>query len=400
MTVLSRRGVLAASGLLIPWFGAQAPAQAQTRGASIVATRSKIANNFAVARRSMSRTYHYARDGVADLQVVFANWYGAPGKEIATGGKATVRAAIEYPEGTCTPLRFSGGPAGGIADGAMLASDVARVSIPKDAKFFVRTFFEHPSKVIFAGRQDRANGDAWAQGFDGVTDQTMGGAIVSSNDSTAYFPVAILAPTRARSVCIIGDSRAREEGDRIDDGAGDQGNIARSIGPAFGYVNCALAGESFKTFLAANKQRRILAGYATHIVSDLGINDLTGNVPAAKLRSQLSDVVGLFPGKPVFWTTAEPVTASRDRWATVAGQTPHKSNDQRIAWNTWLRSRPRELAGVFDLADAAESARDSGRFKAPDQGAFPVMTEDGTHLTMAGYLLEKNSGAIDVRLIR
>ena len=80
MTVLSRRGVLAASGLLIPWFGAQAPAQAQTRGASIVATRSKIANNFAVARRSMSRTYHYARDGVADLQVVFANWYGAPGK--------------------------------------------------------------------------------------------------------------------------------------------------------------------------------------------------------------------------------------------------------------------------------------------------------------------------------
>ena len=365
-----------------------------------MATRAKIANNFAVARRSMSRTYHYARDGVGELQVVFANWYGAPGKEIATGGKATVRAAVEYPEGTCTPLRFSGGPAGSIADGAMLASDFARVAIPKDAKFFVRTFWEHPTKVILAGRQDRANGDAWAQGFEGVTDQTLGGAIAGSNNSTAYFPVAILANTRARSVCIIGDSRAREEGDRIDDGAGDQGNIARSIGPAFGYVNCALAGESFKTFLAANKQRRILAGYATHIVGDLGINDLTGNVAASKLKSQLSDVVGLFPGKPVFWTTAEPVTASRDRWATVAGQTPHKSNDQRIAWNNWLRGRPRELAGVFDLADAAESARDSGRFKAPDQGGFPVMTEDGTHLTMAGYLLEKTSGAIDVRLIR
>ena len=395
----SRRLLLgSATAMAASWVHLPQPS-AQARVATIVATRTKIPTIFRPGRRSMSRTYHYARATVGDLQVVFANWYGSPGKEKGSGAKARIKAAIEYPEGVFTPLGFSGGPVGTIADGAMLTSDSARVAIPKDAKFFVRTLFDHPDTILYAGRQDKANGDAWSSGDSNLPDATMGGVISGNDPHAAFFPAAIIANTAARSVFILGDSRAREEGDRVDDGAGDQGNIARSIGPALGYTCAALPGETFKSFLAANKQRRLLAGYATHVVSDLGINDLTGGATLSKMKSSMSDIVTLFPGKPVFWTTAEPVTKSNDRWATVAGQTPHASNSQRIAWNNYLRSKPRELAGVFDLADAAESARDSGRFKALDQG-YPVMTEDGTHLTMAGYLLEKQSGAIDVRLIR
>ena len=399
--ILTRRHLLGVTGALVSTGSDSLAQPAPTvRRLGPVATRAKTHNHFFPHTRSMSRTYHFARDNLLEVQVVFANWYSQPGDEFETGAPAIVKASIEYPTGVFTPMQFSGNPVGTVPDGGMLMSDPVRTRISKDAKFFVRTLWEHRDKVVLSGRQDRPRGDAWASGGAEIADRTLGGVIEPTNNDVCHFPVAILAHTLAKSVYILGDSRAREEGDRIDDGAGDQGNIARSIGPAFGYINGAIPGETFESFLAANAQRRILAEYATHIVGELGIVDLTGGATAEILKPYVYAVADLFPGKPLFWATAEPVTTSTDKWQTLEKQTPHPCHAERLLWNNWIRSGTTALlAGHFDLADTAESARDSGLFKAPIPGGFPVMTEDGTHLSHAGNLHQKNAGAVLTRRI-
>jgi lysophospholipase L1-like esterase len=83
-------------------------------------------------------------------------------------------------------------------------------------------------------------------------------------------------------------------------------------------------------------------------------------------------------GLPVFQNTITPSTTSTDSWATTGNQTPESSNAVRVQVNDWIRTVPSPLSGYFEIADLAETARNSGIWKAG-------YTSDGLHPNATGH---------------
>src|ERR1700744_3711390 len=52
----------------------------------------------------MCRTFHYARDNISSLKLIFANYFGAT--QQSTSGTLSVTASVEYPAGTITQVKF------------------------------------------------------------------------------------------------------------------------------------------------------------------------------------------------------------------------------------------------------------------------------------------------------
>lgn len=363
-------------------------------------------------RQLMSRSPHFARDAITSLKVVLGNWWcdqqPNPKYEYGSGGTATYTASIEYPAGTFTQLLFGGAAgSGAVADGANAVSDFAAVTIAKDALFWVRVYCVASNAIVFQGGiasvntsvSDVANGQAMTYAGSGVADQTMGGTVANTNTSSTapcYTPIAIVANTTVPSVFIAGDSRSWAAGDAYD-ASGDRGEVARSIGATMPYINAGLFGDQVATAKANYAKRATLLQYCSHVVQEAGINDLSasgGYRTAAALFADLGTLwSSYFAGKPIWATTLPPRTTSSDSWATVANQTVDANNAERVTYNnSYVRAVASPLAGCFEVADAIESARDSGKLKAT--GAANGYTIDGVHESQAGYLLEKNGGGV------
>jgi hypothetical protein len=113
----------------------------------IAATRIRLPYSFGGSAISMmTRTQHVMKDTVTAVKIAVSNWYwagGGQGSRVASAGTSNVnvRASIEYPSGTFTQIKFGGAVTGSIASaGAVLISDYATVSIPKNATFWVRIY--------------------------------------------------------------------------------------------------------------------------------------------------------------------------------------------------------------------------------------------------------------------
>jgi hypothetical protein len=180
----------------------------------------------------------------------------------------------------------------------------------------------------------------------------------------------------------------------VTDATGDIGEIARSIGPSYGYTNLAVAGDSAKAAVTGIANRSRMFAYCSHVIDEYGVNDLalgesTSTITAARTTlAQMS-------GKPTYGTTIPAETNSTDNWATLANQTTKIDTDPL---NGLIRNGITGEIGIFDVAAGLDPT---------DQQKFPVSagtpfysTPDGIHENSTGNLLIRNSGVIQPSVLQ
>jgi hypothetical protein len=317
------------SGVLSPYTG-----QIATRSSVPVATNG-------TNKQMMSRSRHLCQQAVTSLQILVPNFYvTTAGVETALGATSTVTASIEYPAGTFTQVLFSASSSGTVPDGGMLLSDAVAVTIPRGVYFFVRMYITNTAGIYFGnhGIIDFGNGEGFNYGVSGIVDQTLGGTVINKDSIDCVYPLAIIGITNRASVAIIGDSRGYGQNDTNSDSTGDRGEIARSVGPNYAYINLSVPGDKAQTWIANSTQRRLVAAYCNRYPVQLGINDLTASRTSAQLITDFATIFGLLGGKK-YPVTIPPKSTSSDSWATTANQTVDAaSNVNRISFNGSVRS--------------------------------------------------------------
>jgi len=369
-------------------------------GWSQVATRCRLmTHSYTGGTLFNARSYHYARGAVTSLRVVYGGWYtnisGGFNLDIDSVGSAVIRASVEYPVGTFTQIRWGGAVEAAFPHGGgLLISDPVSVAIPKDAKFYIRRYFngtgscyiEQSSFTPATQLTDLTGGDATS--FDSG-DLTMGGTIVDSGSFAPAPPLAILAQTSHPSFALVGDSRVQGAGDIIEANVGDSGELARGIGLTHGYINMGVWGDTLALYLEGNnsRRRRALIQFCTHVVSELGINDVESGVSVATMKANIGVLRNLaeIRAKSFYHSTYVTETTSTDGWATTANQTVSGFEAQRLELNTWIRGGGDGLfTGYVDPCPAVENT--PGIWKAPGY------TVDGIHESQTAFRAIQSAG--------
>lgn len=367
------------------------PAAGERETLRNVATRCQIPNiRNASFNQTMTRSAHFARDNITALKLAYGNWLALFNLgEVGYGQPATYAAAIEYPASTFTQVFFSGATTGTAADLDEVISDYCFVNIPKDAQFWVRTWTSNAGGINYITTGAATGfGEAFEFGVT-TTNKTMSGTLTDTG-SGMYVPMAILAMSSVPSPYLAGDSRVVGQGDTFTSARyNDVGELARSLGPQMPYINAGCPTEPPHLALTGSTRRVSLAKrFCTHVVSNYGINGVNAYArTGAQVLADLVSYWALFSPLPVFQTTLAPVSTSTDSWATTVNQTTAATNAERVNLNNALRISV-GCAGIIELADAVESARDSGLWKAP------AFTADGLHGAQKAYATQAASGVL------
>lgn len=224
---------------------------------------------------------------------------------------------------------------------------------------------------------------AWA-----ATSRTTGGA--------HFCPTAFLGiPRRPTvSVVIIGDS-IMEQGIDGGDGNGNYGYVARGLwnvnGRTIPYMSLAKGGDAafrYGAYADGGLRRLGLIQYGSHLVVNLGVNDLTGTFTPTQILDWLKFLwnAGKVRGKHVTQCLITPKTTSTDSWATVENQTHATYFDpggRRDQLNALIRAEVGKglLDAVFDPNVYCESPVAPGKWIAT--GAANYATSDGLHISTA-----------------
>jgi lysophospholipase L1-like esterase len=155
------------------------------------------------------------------------------------------------------------------------------------------------------------------------------------------------------------------------------------------FFNLSLSGDA----LSSSRRLRLpLIQGGTDVLTNLGINDLSGVITLAAL--QVLGIAAWFDfarySARVWQTTITPHTSSSDTWATAANQTPFTNNAIRIAYNDWIRDGAPMLNGVAVAAgSSAPGTIRAGAAGHPLAGYFEVA--DAVEVDSAGTLT-RNGG--------
>jgi hypothetical protein len=347
------------------------------------------------ATSSLSRTPCVMMDTPSTIQVVVPTWYvGAPygpnrcgdSNEISQPGPNNIIVAIEWTNGgPLVPVTFQGGSTIPVSQGGGInfVSDPTSNQASIGQRFWVWIAQYNPNGIIYRDRTlglgDAANGEAWIYNINpnimihGFADPSsplypMSYANFFSTGTNAYGtvlngvpnqftfrPLAILGLTSKPTVALIGDSRGAGLGDDYFDGSGFVGNMERSIGPNFAYLQLSRGGEAV-TSLTANSTRRLqLAGLCSHVIENLGGNDIFGQISYQTLNpykylfwNQLAK-----PQNRIFTMTIDPATTSSDFWTSTANQTSNQYASQFTQFNSFIRGLSNGI-NVVDTAKAVE----------------------------------------------
>lgn len=364
----------------------------------LVATRGSAPSGQRAETQAMARCASFTRSAATKIKIITPNWFGA---ENVPGATATVTASIEYPAGTFTQLKWSSATSATISNGGQVTSDYATlaVPIPINTQYWIREYIINASGVVvdaFQGQQ-LSLGDALIVGNSGVADQTLSGTVTDGNTFESICPLAIIAPITAPSVCILGDSIALGvDNDHTPNSAGDNGAIAPSIGPSFGYSNMGVNGDSASAFVSNHTNRGAVLPYCTTVDVEFGTNDLEllGN-SVAQLQANLTTIYGLAAaGSTVFQNTLIPRTDSSN--------VPVASESKRVAFNTALRSASfGPNGGYFDPEPIVGTSTNNSIWKtSPSFPACNPWTDDHVHPNTCSYYGPiQSSGYIDLSRI-
>lgn len=306
----------------------------------------------------------------------------------------SVTASIEYPAGTFTQVKWGGSSSKSLGAGLAGVSDAITVAIPEWTQYWVRTCVTV------------ASGKRWYRSFAtsgagaGVTtgsDLTMSGTI---GDSTSHCMAAEavfgVQTTPQKTVICVGDS--------IGVGVGDSGWPSADNGIKGGIFGRAVVGSYFnfmwaKSGMTANAwlssvwpKFSAYAAYADTVIVQLGSNDIGSLNGSADYTTIWTNFNSL--GAKCYQCTCPPRSTSSDSWATTGNQTKSASDADRVSFNNALRAitTPHQggspLTGFIEVADAVESSRDSGLWRAPG------WTADGIHPSNIGHPQASNAVAL------
>lgn len=357
-----------------------------------------------------SRVPYYLACAATDLRLTYVNWFASSTSTNPSDSDniadLVVNASIEY-AGTIYRVTFGGQTTATISPGGFRQSEPLGLDLPAGALIYVRTFT--------SGSSWHANRTAYIAGAGGwtvTTDLTAPGSgaipdntsftVLLGPDTVHGTPLSTVQP----SVFVIGDSLAFGSGDgpstwnngknTVNPKVGSPGFIGRACDTAgIGYLSIASPGDSGYSFLTANGhvRRMILATAAATAICEYGRNDITNSRTQAQVQADLLAIWGMLTGRGLrtFQTTITPKTTSTDGWLTTANQTLFNAGQEtiRTTVNDWIRDGAPTLSGVavttgssaagtlragqsghplygyFETADAVESSRNSGLWKAP-----------------------------------
>ena len=367
---------------------------------------SSLPNNISTGFKSGNgQIPRVAASRITQPRLAFANWYqNSTVHEAGTGGTATFSASIQYPisatpaTGTWQAITWGGAATVTAADGATTAlSDPLTLTtpIPAGAAYLIRWHVEATAQIAFynftglntfiPNQLCEANATAGA-----LADKTSGGTIAAGTSANNVFPVLIV-DTTTRPSFYMGPTDSRVFGlQDLMDASGHIGELARSIGGQYGYINAGCPSETLQGWLLGYTRRSALAQYCSHVIGQNGINDNAAGRTAAQVAADITTATAVFTGmgKTVQWTTLPPISTSTDGWATTANQTVSNFNAARTALNDILRSgQIAGLSGTIDIASVVESGLNSGLWT-------PLATNDGIHENYLGNQLIKRSRVV------
>lgn len=345
---------------------------------------------FATNKQVMARNSHISFETLSSVKLEFWNGYIDTNSntntytELGTGATATITASIEYPAGTFTQVLFSGSATGSVTSGSLIISDALSVSIPANTQYWTRVFYNNSAGILFNSFGNSNLGDRLQAAVSGLTDLTMSGSIPDSNPNDSLPPVAIIASTIRQSHCLIGTSRTVGINDTIDS-TGNLGIQARSIGAGYPYIMMGVPGDNAAHFVSSHTTRAQLANALCSAVDvEHGVNDDQSQL--ATVEANLTTIYNLFPTKRVYAYTVDPNTTSSDTWITLGNQT---IGVDFSPLNTWLRTKPIPLFGLYDIAPIVNSSQ-----KWIVNGTANWCTNDGIHENFVCQMLIKNSGQV------
>lgn len=341
-------------------------------------------------------TRHYVRGASpAYIQPVYVGYFTTGN---ALGNAQTLSLSVTDTAGNVIAATFGGASSGTIPDGGILIADPVYGTFTKDG-----TISLNPSVQVASGGKiavkDFPKATAYGEKFNAGTSPIADGyADVSTFN---IYPQAVLGPTSAPGVLIIGDSRAEKYFD-TQDGTFDIGTVERHAGASFGYINLSIGGTKAYDYTGSTNAARVMAKYCSVANVEIGINNIGTGDSDATLQSQLASLKANFSDCPA-WVlqTMTPETESSDGWTTttnqnagptttatqgprffsIAGDDPRKSN------NRWRRSVPSGWAGCLDATQYVQTAGsggiEGGAWLAPSGTPY---TGDGVHETHAACL--------------
>lgn len=345
----------------------------------------------AVSTGITTRLKHTVDTACAGPRLAFSNWYNNNGTPADGPNPITVKSYIKIADGTFYPVTFRGATSVVIQPGVTVLSDPLGVHFAKDATFYSQTYVSVLSGETYPlGLTTNNTTDTEGVGTGDLTQSA-----VTASATKGFGPSAIYGtPTKALAspvILTVGDSRVVGYGDAL--GSADaRGWVRRAFDGHLSYLNIGVSGSTAQLaqVLGNLRLRLTIADYVNFdaVVIAYGVNDLIGGKTAVEIEGYLTALYGLFTarGIPVYGATVAPVTTSSDNWQTTANQTLAAWNSERVALNAWIRGTPSPLTGYFELADAVESARDSGKWKVT--GVSFGYTADGTHESDGGYIAE------------
>jgi lysophospholipase L1-like esterase len=147
--------------------------------------------------------------------------------------------------------------------------------------------------------------------------------------------------------------------------------------------------------------RKALVPYGSHLIIQLGINDLDSPSFQHSPSQTISDIMTIValarPNQKRYKTTITPHSSSTDGWITVGNQTTtisgFNTQPNHASLNQTIRAGVSGFTGFYDTASALENTQDSAIWKAPSGVA---QTGDGLHPNQTGYALVQSSGVIPI----
>jgi hypothetical protein len=384
------------------------------------AARWSIRQSYTAVTAGTSRSKHFVTDDCVGPQLVFASIGDTANLEVKYQNPVEIKAALELSDGTILPLYFAGRRLAILRPGALLTTDPAEVRFAAGDTFWLRIFVNRlistsytdasgETGLLTATQTNWAYNTLWSDtwnseglyytsstGIDPFTYDRTDSGTITANAIGGLLPVAVVGKvlrSESSSVVVIGDSVAAGDNDVL---------ITGQTYSGYGYIRRALTGQVPCVMLPQSGERARywnddtsthpffrapMARYGRNILVALGYNDIVADgADVATVKTRLLTLWNRFAGQGlrVWGITYWPQTTSSDGWLTVANQTiaDATENSRRIEINTWVRTLPAPLAGYFEIADAAESARDSGKWKAPETAALSGTSSAGTAFTL------------------
>jgi len=310
------------------------------------------------------RSKHWITADCSNLRLLFGN------SAQETGGfqDIVVKASLEDASGNFYPVFFNGSRTTTISPKGFVYSDPVGVSFAKGSQIWSRTNVScAASGKWYKGHIFQLAGEGYV-----ASDYVDTATSFSGGTGYAYAPMHICGDvlTKEPNIAIIGDSISTYDGGQYNNYWAIRG-LGSNFGQDYSNVFFGKSGEDSLTFIApqGRKQRTRLMKGCTHAIVIYAMLHLNNNNSITNLQTIKDNIIAfantlLKMNIKTYFTTIMPDTqVTSGSWVDGSSQIPAANNTNRIALNDWIRTIPSPLAGYFETADAAETARNSGIWK-------------------------------------